>query len=379
MAKCFFVYQTNAADPEYVANSKFSSENANFPLVNVYNLNRRRKTWRTSGFWNVVDGSNKIVFEETIGVLLFAIIPAGEYQSDAAFFAAIKAAFELPGSSTYTVSRDLTTNRIKIEAALGGGATVFRIKWTNGTSAGMASLLGYSTASDDIGSLSYVADLLKIHTSEFIQWDLGFPSNPNAFVALADRNKPLKLSPSAVIKLQGNHTNNFSNPSINLTLDYQDFVIGKVAQTGFGSFRYWRFVIEDQANVYGYVEFGAIFLGIPINVTRGAPVFPLEPADIDLSPVAYSEAGQTIAANGPRTQSFDIQWQGLNKESYQALADMFQVLGKHQSFLIVMDSSGIFTTDAIRSAKLVKFSADPVSRLVSPNNWSMTWTLREEL
>jgi hypothetical protein len=378
---CFMVLRRNLVSPDFAANDVISSESGTYPIDNAYNIEKRRKTWRTIGHWTVVTLENTIVFEETIAVPLTATITAGEYNSDTTFFAAIKAALEAVGGSTYTVSRDVVTNKIVITAVLGGGATIFSILWTDPGSADMADMLGYSVASDDTGSLVYTADLVRIHLNEWVEWDLGFPVNANAFIGLADRNKPLKMSPSAVIKIQANWTNSWNTPAVDLTCDYEDFILGKVDEAGLADqpYRYWRFYIEDKDNPYGYIELGTLFLCEALVLTRGAPVFPMEKPQEDRSVVAYSEGGQTIVGAGPKTQSFNLGWEGLDKDSFESLMEIYDEHGVHNSFFVVMDSQNAFSTKTIQSCVLVKFKEEPRPRLVSPGNWSMDWVVREEL
>jgi hypothetical protein len=198
-----------------------------------------------------------------------------------------------------------------------------------------ADLLGFDTASDLTGASNYQADVIRIHTEEFLLWDLGYPSNPTGFIALADRNKPIILSPNAVIKLQGNWTNNWSSPAVDLDLTYQDNVIAAVDPDGLsdisGGYRYWRFLIEDKENSSLYVEFGAVMLGISADITRGCPAFPLQSPILERSVVAYSEGGQTIVARKAPTQSFKLNWEKLDKASLEELENLFNKFGKFNS------------------------------------------------
>src|SRR5690606_10868250 len=140
---------------DYVANATKSSQATGYPASNALNVDKRRRVWRSSGYWLVEEGSNKIVFRETAGVDLEAEVAAGEYTSDTTFLAAIKTALEAAGDSTYTVERDSTTGRIKITSNGVGGDGILQLMWSDADSAGMAALLGFSTSGDDTGALSY--------------------------------------------------------------------------------------------------------------------------------------------------------------------------------------------------------------------------------
>lgn len=372
------VFSTILNDPELIPNESASSERTAYPHDNALNLERRKLVWRSNGYFEVTISNNIIIFRESVGVDLTATLTVGYYASDTLFFAEVKAALEVAGASTYTVSRDTTTGKIKIVSNGAGGGGIFQLITTSGSFTA-EDLLGFDNASNLTGALTYQADVIRIHSSEWLLWDLGFPSSPTGFIAVADRNRALKLSPSATVKLQGNWTNNWSTPAVDLTLSVQDYLIAQIDSDGFGSYRYWRFLIEDKENSNLYVEFGAVMLGIHAAITRGCPAFPLSSPIVERSNVAYSEGGQTIVARRAPTQSFRLNWEKLDKASLEELEGVFNKFGKFSSFFIAMDPDSVFSTNGKTWCRLVKFQSDPTMTLVSPNNWSMDWDLREEL
>ena len=257
------VFSTNLIDE--AVSKVVSSEKAAYPATNAYNIDRRRLTWRSNGYWKVETGSNTIQFtEQALELNRVATIAVGAYASDALFFAAIKTALEAVGDSTYTVSRDTTTGNIKILSALSGGATIFFIAWTAATAFG--DVLGFDTSADDSGAASYTADLLRIHTEEHFIFDLGFPANPTGMIAVSDRNRPINISPTATITLEANPTNSFSAPVETFTITVRDYLLGYlnhegIAQLSPSGYRYWKLKIIDNDNPDLYLELGAIFLG----------------------------------------------------------------------------------------------------------------------
>ena len=375
------IFSRNFTSPSVVANAYVSSADSDYPVANVYDTERRRRSWRSAGFFEVVDGENVIVFRESVGVSLSAVISPASYASDSLFFAAIKAALEAAGASSYTVTRDTTTDRIKITSNGLGGGGVFQLMLTDPASADMAALLGFSTASDLTGALTYEADLLRLHSSEWLLWDLGVPANPTGLIGLIDRNSVLSFSGGAVIKLQGNETNEWSAPSFEGTVAVSDSSLSLLSSAGFhtGPLRYWRLYFEDKANADGYIELGALCLGLHTTVTRGCAVFPMNTDFQDRSNVVFSENGRTIAGQKAKYQKYTLDWAGLDKASFEALWRVWENFGLHTSFFMALDPSEAFSTDSGLWCKLLKFDAAPSSTLVSPGNWSMEWPLREEL
>jgi hypothetical protein len=372
------IYDSNWTQPEYVANKIVSSEASTNPVSNIYDYSRRTRTWRSGGYWNVLSGENTIVFRESIGVDLTATIAVAEYSTTASFLTAIKTALDASGASTYTVSLH-TDGRIKILSDLSGGGGVFQIRWTSATDFG--DLIGFDTSAVDTGAAFYIADLLRINSEEFIEWDLGIASNPTGFFLIADRNKPLNISQSATVKLQGNWTNNWAAPVVEITIPLKDYILAYENESGFysGGLRYWRVSFDDVDNASQYLEFGFVYLGDHYASDRGCPAFPLGNSYDDRSAVVFSESGQMFGQNKPITQRFDLNWEGLTKLGLEALDSFFHDQGVFKPFFISMDPNEAFSTDSETWVRYVAFNSTPASRLVSPNNWSMSWDLREAL
>lgn len=376
---CVKAWTENFLDPDVVVSASVSSEQAAYPASNLYD-EKRFKPWRSNGQWEVTASNNIFIFQETIAVNLVAVIPVGTYADDAAFFSAVEFSFSINGSSVYTVSRDTTTNKIKILSDLSGGGGVFRLIWTNGAVTA-ADLLGFDTASDDTGAAFYIADDLRIHTSETVTWDLGIPSNPKGFIAIGLRNRPIKITSGAVIKLQGCSTSNFSSPEFEQTVPYFENALAIENPNGLhtSGLRYWRLYIEDVANPYGYVELGEIFLGDYLDLTRGNVVFPFSNTLGDRSAQMVSEGGQVYAMKIAATQRFQLQWQGLLKADLEILEAIFNAYGFNKPLFVSFDSDGVFSTDPETWVRFCRFDSEMEFQLVSPDNFSASWNLKEEL
>lgn len=390
MGKCVGVCDFNYLDEDYVAQRRTSSEKAAYPSDNVYDLQRRTKIWRSDGFFQVIDGENEIVFQEQAGVNLTATVAPGEYATPLLFFAAVKTALEAVGAATYTV--DTASNgKNRIASNLGGGATVFRLMTTEAAFAEMAEILGFGTDADFTGASTYTADVLRLHTEEWLEWDLGFPTNPEAFILASDRNKPLKITPNCVVKLQANWTRNWDAPSVDLTVPYDEFVLALWSQNFAGlaplaeGYRYWRVSLSDPENPRRFLEFGLCYLGHVYVTERGCSVFPLEFGPQDLSTVNYAEAGQGFGQELPNTMGIDLTWNALTKQEERELRFFFERQKRTRAFFIILDSveqadgTGAFSENNKDWVKLVKFQVEPRYRLGSPNFYEASWALREEL
>ncbi|MBC8232812.1 hypothetical protein H8E77_24965 [bacterium] len=117
-------------------------------------------------------GNNKIDFEETDGVELTATVAVGQYstpETDGTSYIkspatllteAIKAALEVVGASTYTVSYDIFSSKCTIISDGSGGGGIFNLLWNSGTNvlSNIGKSLGYDIAADDSGALTYISD-----------------------------------------------------------------------------------------------------------------------------------------------------------------------------------------------------------------------------
>lgn len=350
------------------------------PSTNVFDKTRRTKYWRSRGYW-LIDSTNKsIVFRESVGVNLTANIVEAAYSSTSTFLTAIKTALDAAGDSTYTVTQDTTTNKIKIASNGAGGGGIFQLMWTNvGSTA--ASTLGFSTSVDDTGGFTYTADLLRIHTSEWLKWDLGVDSNPKAFALIGLRNEGIQLSESAVVRLQGNSTDVWTNPEYNQLLSWNEESICIFGENGLHTtgLRYWRLYIEDKDNTDNFIQISGVYLGDMIVTTQGGAQFPLSNSHIDLSTVSYSEEGISFSDIRQQTEEISFEWFGLSTEEKEQLEDFILATGRSYPFYIALDPNGVFSSSPGLSTKLVRFSEDPRFRLISPNNFGADWTMREEV
>jgi hypothetical protein len=377
---CLRIFFTNYVDEDILANSDVSSEQAAFPVTNAYNKQRRGKVWRSNGYYQVTASNNQIIFRESAGVDLTASIVAGEYRSTSAFVAAVKAALEAVGDSTYTVTCASADGfKIKIVSNGSGGGGVFHLVCSD-SDFSAASLLGFATDDRIDASLTRTSDYLRINSSEWIEWDLGVSTIPTGFAVIGPRNTPLKLSPGGTYKLQASHTSNWDTPPFETTLTYNDNALYVADEDGLVAtgYRFWRFLIQDQ-NPNGYVEIGAFMLGDYFDPTRGRVQFPLSVDLVDRTDILFAEGGQSYADNKPKTATYKLEWLGLKKEDIEDLEDEFVRYGIGQPFIVALDSDAVFSTSSQRRLLFCKFAQEPEFQLLSPNNFRASMVLREEL
>jgi hypothetical protein len=368
----------NYASDSDSTNFTYSSQQSAFPASNTQDLQRRHKVWRTNGYWEITSSNNVIVFRESTGVDLTATIAVASYASTSSFLTAIKTALESTGASTYTVSQDATTKKIKIVSDGSGGDNLFQLMWTDVLSTA-AVTLGFDTAVDDTGTLTYMAAVLKIHTSEWLKYDLGASTIVDAMAFIGIRNEVLKLSPSATLKIQANHTDAWSSPALDTALEYHDNTIALVDADGLSAtaYRYWRLYVEDQSNSYGYVEMSTVYLGSAWTPAQGAIKFPLEKKWLDNSVMTKVESGHLVSMKKEKTREYRAQWNFLSKADVHDLDIIFENHGKHIPFFISLDPNEVFSESFQDALVYVRLGDEPEDTLESPGNFSMSMKLVE--
>jgi hypothetical protein len=376
------VMNCNYANPATYAGFAYSSQIATAPASNIFYGARRSRTHMTAGCWEITSANKGIVLQTAAGVNQTVNIAEGVYTTDAAFLAAVNAALTSETSSAaFMVERDATTKKIKITSD-GAGGTIFRLMTTNAAFTA-ASILGFSNVANLTGALTYTADVLKIHTSEWYRFDLGGAANPTAFGMIGPRSKIFGLSEPAIVKLQASPTDAWASPAFEVTLTRTDCGVFHSNPNGIGdmAYRYWRVVIIDPSNVAGYLEISKVYLGGMIRLEKGRAQFPLGREYFDLTNTDYSESGMSFSNNRMKAKRIRIDWKFLSAADNEALEDFFEEVGTGKPFFIGLDPNSAFSTAAARSMICVKFESAPpfpLDRPVSGAGFSSSWNLREE-
>jgi hypothetical protein len=58
---------------------------------------------------------------------------------------------------------------------------------------------------------------------------------------------------------------------------------------------------------------------------------------------------------------------------------MVEIVGRTKPFFIALDPDEIFATNGETQTRYVAFTSDPSVSFVSPNFWSASWSVREEV
>lgn len=362
----------NYFDSDLVNSITTSSVNATYPITNAYRFQRRGRVFRFNGNVTVTSSNNQIYFND--GSNQTATLTVGSYLMTTTFLVEIKAALEAVSTDTFTVT--YANNKITIASS---GAT-FQLLLTHANFTAEA-ILGFDNSANLTGALTYTSDNTIIHSEEYIEIDFGVPINPEAFILIGKRNEVLKISPNATIKLQGNSTSNWTSPEYDQTLTWNENIIYQADTDGLHTqaLRFWRFYIEDRQNAYGYIELSNIFLGNAFVPERGCPQFGMRNELRDQSVTVYSDSGVSLSDIRPQTQEINFEFKFMTIADNEELQYIFDTYGTAKPFFVIMDENEVFSTNSEDWVKYVKFQREPSISLDSPNNFSSSISLREEI
>jgi hypothetical protein len=84
------------------------------------------------------------------------------------------------------------------------------------------------------------------------------------------------LNSDAVIKIQGNATDVWTSPSVDVTLTWRDAQTIFETFTG-GAYRYWRFYVDNSASgTDGYIEIGTLYIGSVLDMPSMTPTISMD-------------------------------------------------------------------------------------------------------
>jgi uncharacterized protein YaiE (UPF0345 family) len=331
-----------------------SSSDSSFPVANL-KKEQRSAVWRSNGNYVITTSNNKIDFKESGGgPELTATLAAGTYTA-ATLATEIKTKMEaVNGADTITVSRSASTGKWTISTS----GAFLSILFSTGTNAATSarSVIGFGS-NDFTGATSYIGASVALHTEEWVKFDLLTPTDIDSCVLVFDKLQGAKLSSLAVVKIQGNATDSWASPSVNVTLTFDETPeIYSYFWITTQTFRYWRVNVVDPANPNLYVELSKVILGKATQLSRapdnGFSIQYSDNSKVDATPYGHEYADiYPVLMNG----SFD--YTALPYVDAKILQEIYLRVGNVTPVCIVLDSAeALFDKD--RMAIYGKLSGD---------------------
>lgn len=325
-----YVFQSNVA-------LSASSSNANFPVSNVGQI-FRSQIWRSSGTFIIDATNNKINFVEvSAGPELTATLTAGTF-TPTTLADEIKTQLEAVSVETYTVTFSTVTGRWTIAT----GGIFLSLLWGTGTDIAnhVGPSIGYAVT-DQTGATTYTGASIAIHTEESVTIDIKTAENIDSFCLFFDPELGVNFSGQAVIKLQANATDEWSAPSVDVTLAIDD---REKSITHFFAtvqhFRYWRIKMVDTENINLSVELGVVFLSeakiLERNLEKG---FTFNRRDT--SRVRTNQFGNSYTDELPFIKSMVFDLALFPKEDLALLEDVYRDVGVKKPLVVAVDPTEV--------------------------------------
>lgn len=247
------------------------------------------------------------------------------------------------GADTFTVTFSQTTGLWTISSD-GSYLSLLNNTGTDQATSILKDALGFAN-SDRTGSLTYSGSNIAIHTKEWLLFDLTTTEEINSVVLLWPKEDGIKLSNSAVIKIQANATNVWTSPAVDQTLTIDNtYEIASHYFTTDQSYRFWRIVIVDPANVNGYVNLGVVVLGkaeVIDNPDNGF-IYSLT----DKSSVTTTDYGHEYVDEYPTMAQLELDFAILDYDSGRAIDTLYRLVGNRKPVFVAMDhDASVFNKD----------------------------------
>jgi len=179
----------------------------------------------------------------------------------------------------------------------------------------------------------------SVAVAQRVVFDLGSTEEIDSFALLFNpiAGEGIKLSDTAVIKLQANATDSWAAPAINQTVTLDNAY--EVATHFFAtsqSYRYWAVEITDTANAYGYIEIAKVLLSKATQLGQ-TPEIGFTDTLEDQSKTTETPYGHRYADVYPTRRSFEFNYAAMTEADIETLQMIFRRVGKVTPIAVALD------------------------------------------
>lgn len=182
-------------------------------------------------------------------------------------------------------------------------------------------------------------------TSESVTFDMQTSEAVDSVVILWPKEDGVKLTSSAVIKIQANATNVWTSPAVDQVITVSDDY--SVASHFFStdqSYRYWRLVVTDTTNPWGYIEIGQVWIGKSLSVQNAENGFRFGLSDKSKS--LETDFGHKYTDEYPLQALVSVTYKYLEYEEVQILENAYRRNGTKKPVIVALDpEEAVFDKD----------------------------------
>lgn len=176
---------------------------------------------------------------------------------------------------------------------------------------------------------------------ESVVIDLQSAEEIDSFAIVFDPASGIKYSETAVIRLQANATNSWATPAVNVvvTPDDERQVLTHFF-TSAEEYRYWRVLIVDVGNPYGYIEIPKILLCKATVLAQNPEIGWTYSVDDD-SRVTRTPYGQEYVDNYNIKRGFKFNFKAMSFDDFEDLLQIYERLGNAGHLAICLDTTSL--------------------------------------
>lgn len=363
-----FMYINSLAYGVITANS---GNLAGFPARNVVTSNRG-ELWITAGNFKVDDTNNKLYFLVNSNPVTITLTN-GNYS----------------GTTLGTqINSKLTTAAVGLSCSY--NSTTYKFKFNRTNSNTIYAMLSIDTNAtwDDIGFIGNVdilfgddndvLGLIRIHTHEYIDFDLGYSMDISFFALMPQRNYSNMLTAGATINIKASNVNDAATAPLNVNIaSGAEGSFHFIEQGTPISYRYVWFTLIDPENSYGpNLVFSQLFLGGYIALPNRTVDALFTIQEVDRALRTESQAGGLYFERYGRHKRFSgLKFSNIPKAQTSAIQQLYFDIGKSNSFYLSLDS-GNFNDDIYQFTSYGVFDNDPTITAKQANLFDANFEFR---
>lgn len=183
----------------------------------------------------------------------------------------------------------------------------------------------------------------KVHRSvsaagQSLVFDMLTTEAINSVVILWPKERGIRLTGGANIRIQANATNVWTSPAVDqaLIIDNEYSTASHFFTTD-QNYRYWRLYIDDPTNPDGYVEVGMVWLGTSLAIENAQNGFKFTKSDT--TKVDKNDFGHRYYDEYPIMNSVEFDYKYLDYTTIKILETAFQLNGTKKPVIIVLDET----------------------------------------
>lgn len=239
------------------------------------------------------------------------------------------------------------------------------------------------TGGADVSNTTWSSTSPRIHTSEYFDVDLGTALDVTLLALLGESAKPMGLTSSAVIRLQGNNINDFTSPDYSVDIEPDTRGIYKfIDDTENTEYRYWRIEIIDRKNPRGNEGLGLsyIYLGDYLTMESRNLNNGFNRTHKSNTRRERSEGGQLFHNIKPSyTEISNVGLSFLEPSDIKNLEQFIYDVDVHTPFILSLDPTLMCSTDLVDLTWLVVLESEMQISHVRGGYYSINMKFRELL